>query len=125
LLRQKYPDKIYFAESYISLEVVPSPVSIMLFVFVITEQSSPHLQQSALKRDIFSLPDYKFSLDSFRLWFTSGRSVGDETRRMPLFGKSSKTPTEVVKLLKEALATLEKGGDGKKQEKAQERFSGF
>jgi hypothetical protein len=38
---------------------------------------------------------------------------------MPLFGKSSKTPTEVVKLLKEALATLEKGGDGKKQEKAQ------
>jgi hypothetical protein len=42
---------------------------------------------------------------------------------MPLFGKSSKTPTEVVKLLKEALATLEKGGDGKKQEKAQERFS--
>jgi hypothetical protein len=123
-LRQKYPAKIYFAKSYISLEVVPSPVSIMLFVFVIAEQISPHLQQSALKRDIFSLPDSKFSLDSFRLWFTSGRSVG-ETRRMPLFGKSSKTPTEVVKLLKEALATLEKGGDGKKQEKAQERFSDF
>ena len=41
---------------------------------------------------------------------------------MPLFGKSSKTPTEVVKLLKEALATIEKGGDGKKQEKAQEKL---
>ena len=39
---------------------------------------------------------------------------------MPLFGKSSKSPPEVVKLLKENLMTLEKGGDGKKQEKAQE-----
>ena len=42
---------------------------------------------------------------------------------MPLFGKSSKSPVEVVKLLKESLATLEKGGDGKKQEKAQEDVS--
>ena len=45
--------------------------------------------------------------------------------KMPLFGKSSKSPPEVVKLLKENLTTLEKGGDGKKQEKAQERFREF
>jgi len=42
---------------------------------------------------------------------------------MPLFGKSTKSPAEVVKLLKEALGVLEKGGDGKKQEKAQEEVS--
>eukprot|EP00092_Neocalanus_flemingeri_P024713 GFUD01026802.1.p1 GENE.GFUD01026802.1~~GFUD01026802.1.p1 ORF type:complete len:337 (-),score=75.32 GFUD01026802.1:148-1158(-) len=42
---------------------------------------------------------------------------------MPLFGKSSKSPTEVVRVLKENLNTLEKGGDGKKQEKAQEDVS--
>ena len=42
---------------------------------------------------------------------------------MPLFGKSAKSPTEVVKLLKESLTVLEKGGDGKKQEKAQEEAS--
>jgi len=42
---------------------------------------------------------------------------------MPLFGKSTKSPGEVVKLLKENLAVLEKGGDGKKQEKAQEEVS--
>jgi len=41
----------------------------------------------------------------------------------PLFGKSSKSPTEVVRQLKEHLTTLEKGGDGKKQEKAQEEVS--
>jgi len=40
---------------------------------------------------------------------------------MPLFGKSSKSPAEVVKLLKESLTTLEKGnGDVKKEEKAKE-----
>ena len=42
---------------------------------------------------------------------------------MPLFGKSSKSPTEVVRVLKDNLNTLEKGGDGKKQEKAQEDVS--
>jgi len=42
---------------------------------------------------------------------------------MPLFGKSSKSPVEVVKILKESLNTLEKGCDGKKQEKAQEDVS--
>jgi len=42
---------------------------------------------------------------------------------MPLFGKSSKSPVEVVKVLKESLSVLEKGGDGKKQEKAQEDTS--
>nr|ACO14798.1 Mo25 [Caligus clemensi] len=42
---------------------------------------------------------------------------------MPLFGKSSKSPAEVVRSLKEALLTLEKGSDGKKQEKAQEDLS--
>jgi len=42
---------------------------------------------------------------------------------MPLFGKSSKSPTEIVKLLKESLSTLEKGGDSKKQDKAQEDVS--
>ena len=41
----------------------------------------------------------------------------------PLFGKSSKSPTEVVKLLREHLSTLEKGGDPKKEEKAQEEVS--
>lgn len=41
----------------------------------------------------------------------------------PLFGKSSKSPTEVVKLLRENLNTLEKGGDAKKEEKAQEEVS--
>jgi len=39
---------------------------------------------------------------------------------MPLFGKSSKSPTEIVKLLKESLTILEKGGDPKKETKAQE-----
>lgn len=40
---------------------------------------------------------------------------------MPLFGKSSKSPAEVVKLLKESLTTLEKGnGDVKKEDKAKE-----
>jgi len=42
---------------------------------------------------------------------------------MPLFGKSSKSPTEIVKLLKESLTTFEKGGDTKKQDKAQEDVS--
>lgn len=42
---------------------------------------------------------------------------------MPLFGKSPKSPTEVVRNLKEALLTLEKGGDAKKQDKAQEDLS--
>jgi len=41
----------------------------------------------------------------------------------PLFGKSSKSPTEVVRQLKEHLTTLEKGGEGKKAEKAQEEVS--
>ena len=39
--------------------------------------------------------------------------------KMPLFGKSPKNPIDVVKVLKENLTLLEKGGDGKKQEKAQ------
>lgn len=34
-----------------------------------------------------------------------------------IFGKSSKNPAEVVRNLKDDLATLEKGGDGKKQER--------
>ena len=41
----------------------------------------------------------------------------------PLFGKSSKSPTEVVKALRESLNTLEKGGDPKKEEKAQEEVA--
>jgi len=41
---------------------------------------------------------------------------------MPLFGKSSKSPTEVVKLLKEGLTVLDKG-DVKRQDKAQEDIS--
>jgi len=43
--------------------------------------------------------------------------------KMPLFGKSTKSAAEVVKLLKESLAVLEKGGADKKQEKAQEEVS--
>ena len=46
---------------------------------------------------------------------------------MPLFGKSSKSPAEVVKCLKESLVTLEKlsGHDGKKTEKAQDDVSKY
>jgi len=40
---------------------------------------------------------------------------------MPLFGKSTKSPAEVVKALKEALTSLEKGD--KKSDKAQEDVS--
>jgi len=40
-----------------------------------------------------------------------------------IFGKSSKNPAEIVRNLKDDLNTLEKGGDGKKQEKAQEDLS--
>jgi hypothetical protein len=40
--------------------------------------------------------------------------------KMQLFGKSSKSPAEAVKLLKESLVLLERGSDGKKQEKALE-----
>ena len=42
---------------------------------------------------------------------------------MPLFGKSSKSPVELIRGLKESLLTLEKGSDGKKQDKAQEDVS--
>lgn len=40
---------------------------------------------------------------------------------MPLFGKSQKTPAELVKALKEAVNSLERGD--KKAEKAQEDVS--
>lgn len=40
---------------------------------------------------------------------------------MPLFGKSQKTPAELVKALKEAVTALERGD--KKAEKAQEDVS--
>ena len=40
--------------------------------------------------------------------------------KMQLFGKSSKSPAEAVKVLKESLVLLERGSDGKKQEKALE-----
>lgn len=40
---------------------------------------------------------------------------------MPLFGKSQKSPSEIVKQLKEAVNCLEKGD--KKAEKAQEDIS--
>jgi len=39
---------------------------------------------------------------------------------MPLFGKSTKSPTEIVKQLKESVSVLERGGDSKKEVKAQE-----
>lgn len=42
-------------------------------------------------------------------------------RKMPLFGKSQKTPAELVKALKEAVNSLERGD--KKAEKAQEDVS--
>ena len=35
-----------------------------------------------------------------------------------IFSKSSKNPVELVRSMKDDLNTLEKGGDGKKQEKA-------
>lgn len=40
---------------------------------------------------------------------------------MPLFGKSQKSPSEIVKQLKDAVNSLEKGD--KKAEKAQEDIS--
>jgi len=43
--------------------------------------------------------------------------------KMPLFGNAKKNPIDLVKALKENLSVLEKGGDGKKQEKAQEEVS--
>jgi len=43
--------------------------------------------------------------------------------KMPLFGKASKSHNEVVRILKDGLITLDRGGDGKKQEKAQEDVS--
>jgi calcium binding protein 39 len=42
-------------------------------------------------------------------------------KNMPLFGKSSKSPAELVKALKEAVNSLERGD--KKAEKAQEDVS--
>ena len=36
---------------------------------------------------------------------------------MPLFGTSKKSPTEVVRNLRDTFLTLEKGADSKKQEK--------
>lgn len=42
---------------------------------------------------------------------------------MPLFGKSSKTPAEVVRGLKDSLAVLEKEGTGRRAEKAVEEVS--
>ena len=47
----------------------------------------------------------------------------DLITKMPLFGKATKSPVELVRVLKESLLVLEKGGDGKKQEKAQEDVS--
>ena len=38
---------------------------------------------------------------------------------MPLFGKASKSPVELVRVLKESLIVLEKGADGKKQGRSQ------
>jgi len=61
---------------------------------------------------------YKRSYQSFVL----GVSL-DLITKMPLFGKASKSPVELVRVLKESLVILEKGADGKKQEKAQEDVS--
>ena len=46
---------------------------------------------------------------------------------MPLFGKSSKSPSEVVKSLKDSLGTLERLSDenGKKFEKSQDEVSKY
>ena len=41
---------------------------------------------------------------------------------MPLFSKT-RSPAEIVRNLKDALNTLERGGETKKQEKAQEDLS--
>jgi calcium binding protein 39 len=48
-------------------------------------------------------------------------SIYDNISKMPLFGKSQKSPTDIVKALKEAVNSLEKGD--KKAEKAQEDVS--
>merc|ERR1711874_171758 len=49
---------------------------------------------------------------------TSPKSI----KKMPLFSRP-RSPAEIVRNLKEALNTLERGGDSKKQEKAQEDLS--
>ena len=55
--------------------------------------------------------------------------IAEHYSNMPLFGKSSKSPAEVVKNLKDSLTNLEKfGGDtigGKKVEKAQDDVSKY
>ena len=43
----------------------------------------------------------------------------DLITKMPLFGKASKSPVELVRVLKESLVILEKGADGKKQGRSQ------
>ena len=48
------------------------------------------------------------------------KDPADVLRKSTIFNILWQSPAEVVKLLKEALGVLEKGGDGKKQEKAQE-----
>ena len=37
---------------------------------------------------------------------------------MPLFGKGTKSPAEVVRILKDGILVLQRGGEPKKQEKA-------
>ena len=71
-----------------------------------------------------------FNIEKFRPWFYLSENIILAFLRVPpkygkmikmqLFGKSSKSPAEAVKLLKESLILLERGGDGKKQEKALE-----
>lgn len=50
--------------------------------------------------------------------FVLGVSL-DLITKMPLFGKASKSPVELVRVLKESLVILEKGADGKKQGRSQ------
>lgn len=57
----------------------------------------------------------------FYLLIPAGESAGEMSFKMPLFGKSQKNPSEVVKALKEAVTALERGD--KKAEKAQEEVS--
>ena len=52
----------------------------------------------------------------------SARLIAHRAKMKGIFGKSSKNPAEIVRNLKDDLNTLEKGGDGKKQEKAQGRI---
>lgn len=84
----------------------------MCFVFVWKKSVSGHGQSLVILSFFFASLESNFS-------FLSGRNRFH--LKMPLFGRSQKSPAELVKALKEAVTALERGE--KKAEKAQEDVS--